>query len=253
MPIPLQYNLHGKVAVVAGDGNGLTPIIAEALAEAGSYIFVVTEHQSIIDEIIPRVEKHGEKAIGIVCDSTDENQVRMAIDHLERQWPKIDILVNNYCTGFAKPFVSVEVDEFNKVIDRNLKSVFFMTREVGKRMEESGNGRIVNIISMLAERGLANSSVFCASQGAVLQLTRSLALEWGTTDIRVNALGIGWINDSNEMPQENDDGLLLRYIPLGRKGLPEEVVPLIVYLASDSCDFTTGHPIYIDGGLTARP
>ena len=106
---------------------------------------------------------------------------------------------------------------------------------------------------MLAERGLANSSVFCASQGAVLQLTRSLALEWGTADIRVNALGIGWINDSNEMLHENDDGLLLRYIPLGRKGLPEEVVPLIVYLASDSCDFTTGHPIYIDGGLTARP
>ena len=253
MPIPLQYNLHGKVSVVAGDGNGLTPIIAEALAEAGSYIFVVTEHQSIIDEIIPRVEKHGEKAIGVVCDSTDENQVRMAIDHLQCQWPKIDILVNNYCTRFAKPFVSVEIDEFDKVIDKNLKSVFLMTREVGKRMEESGDGRIVNIMSMLADRGLPNSSVFCATQGAVLQLTRSLALEWGSTNIRVNAVGIGWIDGSDEIPQGNDNGLLLRYIPIGRKGSPEEIVSLIVYLSSDSCDFTTGHPIYIDGGLTARP
>ena len=116
-----------------------------------------------------------------------------------------------------------------------------------------GPGRIVNIISGLAERGLWNSAVYCASQGAVLQMTRALALEWGRHNVRVNAIGTGWFSEEELPAEEAHKELPVRYIPLRRRGHPRDIAPLVVYLASDSCDYTTGQPIYVDGGLMAHP
>ena len=253
MPIPEEYNLHGKVAVVAGDGGSFTPELCEALAEAGSYVFLMAKSQAVIDEAVTRVQKHGEEAFGVVCDCTSEGEVESAMDTLVARWPRVNILVNNFRTEFAKPFDDVTLPEFDAVMARNVRSVFLLCRAAGRRMLEQGGGRIINIISGLAERGLWNSAAFCASQGAVLQLTKALALEWGRQNIRVNAIGTGWFTTEELTPEEAQKELLVRYIPLRRKGHPRDIAPLLVYLAADSCDYTTGQAIYVDGGLMAHP
>ena len=253
MPVPEEYSLAGKVALVAGDGGGFTPILAQALAEAGARIFVFSPTQAMIDDAARMVGDVGGEAAGTVCGSTDEKSVDSAVVEALARYGRVDALVNNFRTDFAKPFDDVSLGEFEEVMDRNLKPVFLVCRSVGKRMVEQRGGRIINIISGLAERGLWNSAVYCASQGAVLQLTRSLALEWARHNVRVNAIGTGWFSLEEPDPEEAQKELLVRYIPLRRRGHPRDIAPLLVFLASDACDYTTGQPIYIDGGLMAHP
>ena len=253
MPVLEEYKLTDKVAILAGDGGSLTPFLAEALAEAGVRVFVLARSQEVIEEATQRAKERGGEAFGIVCDSTSEGAVESAVDDAVARWGRVDILVNNFRTEYAKPFDEVPLAEFEAVMERNVKTVFLLCRSVGKRMLQQGGGRVVNIISGLAERGLWNSTAYCASQGAVLQLTRALALEWGRHNIRVNAIGTGWFSTEEVPPEEAQKELLVRYIPLRRRGHPRDIAPLLVFLASDACDYTTGQPIYIDGGLMAHP
>ena len=111
----------------------------------------------------------------------------------------------------------------------------------------------MNVVSELAERGMINGSAFAASQAALLSLTRSLAVEWGTRNIRINALGTGWIDVRDQPLEVQQEELLVRYTPLRRKGHPRDIGPLLVYLCSESCDYSTGQPVYVDGGLNAHP
>ena len=253
MPVIEEYLLTGKVAMVVTWTDPFTPYLAEALAEAGAKVFVAARRQAPIEDSVQRVTELGEEAHGTLCDATTEtdvdNALAAALDHFGR----VDILVNNFRVEFAKPFGEVELVEFEQVMRRNVKSVFLTCQAVGKVMIEQGGGRIINITCGLAERGLWNSVVYCASQGAVLQLTRALALEWGRHDVRVNAIGTGWFSTEEPPPEEAQKELLVRYIPLRRRGHPRDIGPLLVYLASDSCDYTTGQPIYVDGGLMAHP
>ena len=253
MPVLEEYKLSDKVAIVAGYSDEITPFLAEALAEAGARVFVIAHRHELIEETVRRVRNLGGEASGTLCDSTREEKVELALEDAVSQFGHVDILVNNFRTEFAKPFDQVTLSEFETVMDRNVKSVFLMCRAAGKRMLQQGRGRVVNIISGLAERGLWNSAAYCASQGAVLQLTRALALEWGRHYIRVNAIGTGWFSAEEVPPEEAQKELLVRYIPLRRRGHPRDIAPLLVFLASDACDYTTGQPIYVDGGLMAHP
>ena len=253
MPVLEEYRLPNKVAVVAGDGNSFVPFLAEVLAEAGARVFVMAQAQDVVDGAVQRAVERGGEAFGAPCDPTNEGDVESALDGVIDRWGRVDILVNDFRTEFAKPMVGVTLAEFEGVMDRNVKTVFLLCRAVGKRMLQQGGGRIINITSNLAERGLWNSAAYCASQGAVLQLTRALALEWGRDGIRVNAIGTGWFSTEELPPEEQQKELLVRYIPLRRRGHPRDISPLLVLLASDACDYTTGQPIYVDGGLMARP
>jgi NAD(P)-dependent dehydrogenase (short-subunit alcohol dehydrogenase family) len=114
-------------------------------------------------------------------------------------------------------------------------------------------GRIVNLISVMAERGVINGSAFSSTQAGLLSLTRSLAVEWGRHNIRVNALGTGWTTAEDIPLEVQREELLVRYTPLRRKGVPRDIGPLLVYLCSESCDYSTGQPVYVDGGLNAHP
>lgn len=252
MTVLEEFSLQGKTAVLAtreSDRNAaLTPSLVEALEEAGATVRVLA---SSYEELF-RATSGRRDASGAVCDAAEEAAVQAAVSDAIAEWGRIDILVNNFQTLFAKPATQVDLTEFQTVMDRNVRSLFLTCREVGREMVQAGKGRIVNITSGLAERGLWNSAVYCASQGAVLQLTRSLALEWGRSGVRVNAIGVGWVT-SEEPSEETPRELLVRYIPLRRKGHPRDVGPLLVYLASDSCDYTTGQPVYVDGGLMAHP
>ena len=252
MAILEEFSLEGKTAILATHESAaeaaLTPFLAEALVEAGATVKVLAPSPAELD----RATSGRARVSGVVCDATLEADVEAAVSEALREWGHVDILVNNFQTLFAKPLADVGLTEYQVVMDRNVRPVFLVCREVGKAMAQAGKGRIINITSGMAERGLWNSAVYCASQGAVLQLTRSLALEWGRRDVRVNAIGTGWFS-SEEPSDEAQKELLVRYIPLRRKGHPRDIGPLLVYLASDSCDYTTGQPVYVDGGLMAHP
>ena len=253
MPILEEYSLKGKVALIAGDGAGSTPTLAEALAEAGARVALMAQSQSILDQSVETVLGQEGEAFGVVADATAQQGVEKALATLLARWSRVDILVNNFRSELGKPFQDIALAEWEEVMARNVRPIFLLCNAVGQQMVQQRRGRIVNIISGLAERGLWNSAAFCASQGAVLQLTRALALEWGKYNVRVNAIGTGWFS-LEELPQaEAEKELLVRYIPLRRKGHPRDIAPLLVYLCSEACDYTTGQPIYIDGGLMAHP
>ncbi len=249
MPVNSEYRLDGKVAFLAGEGDGITPTIARALAEAGAKVFILGPHQPVVEGAMMEVASLGGQSLGLFGEPSDPTSVERALEAFLPIWGKVDILVNNARTSFGKPFDQVTLEEWDEMMRRNVGAAYLLANRVGREMTANGGGRIVNIISGLAERGLWNSTAFCATQGAVLQLTRSLGLEWARKGVRVNAVGLGWLDD--ESNAENDP--LTKYIPLKRRATAEEIGPLVVYMASDACNFTTGQPVYLDGGLLAHP
>jgi 2-deoxy-D-gluconate 3-dehydrogenase len=251
MPIPQEWDLSGKTAIITADRRGWTPFFASALAEAGADVAVAGSDSSDMLEAVKSAEEQGSKALAVRTDVTDADDVEAVVNSVVSEFGRVDILVNNARVEFGKPFVEVTDDEWQTVMDFNVKSMFLCCRAVGKRMLEQGGGRIVNIGSGLAVRGLWNSAAACASQGAIHQLTSALALEWARENVKVNGIGAGWL--STKPPSEEDQKeLLVRYLPSRRKGHPTDLCGLLVYLASDSCDFVTGQTIFIDGGALAH-
>ena len=257
MPILPQYSLAGKTAILNTAGGDDAPILARCLAEAGASIFTVARRQETVDEVLASLPAGVERTVGshagiaTVLDSAD------AVSEALTGWGgadgRVDILVNDGRSLFAKPFFEVGAGEWDEVMSRNLRAAFLLSQAVGARMVAQGYGRIVNIISGLAERGMVNGAAFSVSQAGLLALTRSLAVEWGPHNIRVNAIGTGW-SVAEDIPVEvQREEQLVRYIPLRQKGHPRDIAPLLVYLCSDACDYTTGQPIYMDGGLNAHP
>lgn len=171
------------------------------------------------------------------------------VDRILAELGHIDILVNNCLNPVAKPLLEMSHEEWRRAMDANLTSVFLCCKEVGRHMVAQGKGRIINIISGLAEKGMANASALAASQGAVLQFSRALALEWGRHNISVSCVGLGWFTSKG---QEAPSDPMVRYIPLKRRGTAEDLLGLVIYLASDASDFVSGHMILVDGGLLAR-
>ena len=252
MPVPEEWSLAGKSALVTADRRGWTPYLASALAEAGADVALVgRQGGSDMADAAKAGEQHGRRAVPIEADITNAGDVDSVVAKAVAELGKVDILVNNARVEFGKPLVDVTEDEWQTVMDFNVKSMFLCCKAVGKHMIERGGGRIVNIGSGLAVRGLANSVAACASHGAIHQLTTALALEWALNNIRVNGIGAGWI--STEAPKEEDQqDRLVRFLPSRRRGHPTDLCGLLVYLASDACNFVTGQMVFIDGGALAH-
>lgn len=254
MPILSEYSLEGRVAILATGGGDQAPYLAQALAEAGASVFTVARRKPYLDAVMDGLAgdssiKHG----GVVADLATQSGLAQAMEAFDRRNDTVDILVNDARSMFARPFEEITPEEWDEVQSRNLRATFLITQEVGRRMTSRQYGRIVNLVSGLAERGMINGSAFAASQAAVLSLTRSLGVEWGRHNIRVNALGTGWFTAEDIPLEVQQEELLVRYTPLRRKGHPRDIGPLLVYLCSESCDYTTGQPVYVDGGLNAHP
>ena len=193
----------------------------------------------------------GRRALQITTDVMNADDVEAMTQRVVDEFGKVDILVNNARAEFGKPFENVLEGEWQRLMDFNVKSMFLCSQAAGRRMLAQESGHIVNIGSGLALRGLWNSVAACAASGAVAQITSSLALEWSRRGIRVNGIGAGWITPE-EPTEESQRELLVRYLPSRRKGHPNDLCGLLVYLASDACDFVTGQTIYIDGGALAH-
>ena len=251
MAIPQEWDLTGKTAIITADRRGWTPHLASALAEAGADVAVAGSENSDMTDAVSAVKKLGRKSVAITTNVRDAESVNSMVRTAVLELGKLDILVNNARAEFGKRFEKVEECEWDTLMDFNVKSMFLCCQAVGNVMLEQKSGRIVNIGSALSVRGLWNSVAACAAQGAIHQLTSSLALEWGREGIRVNSIGAGWITPE-EQTEESQKELLVRYIPSRRKGHPNDLASLLVYLASDACDFVTGQTIFIDGGVLAH-
>ena len=251
MPVPEEWDLTGKTALVTADRRGWTPTLASALAEAGADVAIAGSAASDRDDARGEVERLGRRGLSMEADVADSDDVERTVRRVISDLGRIDILVNNARVEFGKPFAEVTEAEWQTVMDFNLKSVFLWSQAVGRLMVEQGGGRIVNMGSGLAVRGLWNSAAACAAQGAIHQLTAALALEWARSNVRVNGIGAGWVT-TEPQTEEAQRELLVRYIPSRRKGHPADLCGLLVYLASDACDFVTGQTIFIDGGALAH-
>ena len=251
MPVLSEYDLSDKIAILATSGGEEAPQLTAALLEAGASVFTIARNVSQLEDILKKTG--GVIEDGIVANLATRDGVEVAMKAFKNRHDSVDILVNDVRSMFAKPFNQTTESEWDEIQFRNLKSTFLLSQQVGDLMIARGYGRIVNIISVLAERGMINGATFSASQAGVLSLTRSLAVEWGRHNIRVNALGVGWFTGQEIDLEVQQQELLVRYTPLRRKGVPSDIGPLLVYLASESCDYNTGQPIYIDGGLNAHP
>jgi len=249
--ISKDFNLSGKIALITGDSEYWAKYAAGALAEAGADVAIAAKNASKLEEAAQEVRSHGPKALTVPTDTTDAAQVQEAVQQVIAECGRIDILVNAADLEFAKPFLETSGSEWHRVLDANLTSVFHCCQAVGKQMIEQKKGRIINLISCLAERGVANCAAYCAAMGGVLQLTRALDIEWAQHGITTNAIGTAWMSEAEKTggPQEE---LLLKYVPLKRYGHPSEMGSLLVYLASDTADFFSGQFLYADGAAMSH-
>ena len=246
-----EFSLSGKTALVAGDSNYWSKYAGAALAEAGADVAIAARNTKRLEEAAEEVRRQGQKAITIPTDTTDASQVQKMVEQVVAEFGRIDILVNASDLLFARPFLEVSESEWRRVLDTNLTSAFHCCQAVGKQMIEQKKGRIINLLSGLAERGVENFSAYCVSMGGVLQLTRALDIEWAKHGITVNAIGTGWMSEVEKTgaPQEE---LLMKYMPLKRYGHPREMGPLLVYLASDTTDFVSGQFLDVDGAVMSH-
>ncbi len=250
MPVLPEYDLSGKTAILATSGGVEAPFLGQALTEGGAVVFAVARTQALLDAVLKSLPPNSS---GAVMDASVPDSAKNVMEQFDQAHEKVDILVNDARSMYAQPLEQISFDDWDAVQTRNTKAPFLLSQQVLPRMAKAEYGRVVNMVSELAERGMINGSAFAASQAAVLALTRSLAVEWSRFNIRINAIGTGLIDTEGQTLEEQQQELVVRYTPLRRKGTPQDVGPLLVYLCSESCDYSTGQPVYIDGGLNAHP
>ena len=248
MPIPKEWNLSGKSIILTTGSRGWASIIANGLVEAGANLVLVGHNQRVLDLAKETTKKHAGRVSTITTDLTSPESIHKAFDEAINLMGKIDALVNDSQVEFSKPFLDISEKEFDSIINRNVKSVFFCCQEIVRHMKTKGDGNIVNFCSVLAERGVANESVYSSSMAAVEQITRSLAIELARTGINVNGIGTGWYTTEEISLEDQMQDPLVRYLPSRRLGRPEEILPLLVLLCSESSSYLSGQTIFVDGG-----
>jgi len=246
-----EFSLSGKVALITGDSKYWGKYAGKALAEAGADVAIAAGNTKRLEEAAAAVTGQGQKAITIPTDTTDAAQVQKMTEQVVAEFGKVDILVNASDLQLAKPFLDTSESEWRRLLDVNLMSAFHCCQAAGKQMVGQKKGRIINLISCLAERGVENFSAYCASMGGVLQLTRALDIELAKHGITVNAIGTGWMSEVEKTGEAHEE-LLMKYLPLKRYGRPEEMGSLLVYLASDTTDFFSGQFLYVDGAAMSH-
>ena len=250
------FDLDGKVAMVTGGSRGIGRAICLGLATFGADVAVLARDPATGQDTAREVEKRGRRGLFIKADVADTGQTSRAVQETVAKLGRVDILVNNAGIGVQDPAENVTTEEWDKVIGINLKGLFFMSQAVARAMIARGEGgRIINIASIFGIVGSElGASVYHASKGAVVNLTRALACEWAKHDILVNCVGPGFIVTDmtkalQEIPALNE--LLKKRHALGRFGCPEECVGAVIFLAGRASTFVTGENLFVDGGYTA--
>jgi 2-deoxy-D-gluconate 3-dehydrogenase len=248
--------LAGKVAVVTGASRGLGRAMAIALAEAGADVALAARSKPDLEETAHLVERAGRRALVAPTDVTSYPAVEALMQSAIAALGRLDVVVNNSGVARVAPLVEWTPEEWRALLDVNLGGVFNGCRAAASHLIARGAGKVINVSSMLGAVGLPGYTIYSATKGAIVAFTRTLGVEWARHNIQVNAIAPGWFSTDMSAPafEGGDDKLadrLLRDIPARRRGRPEEIGPLAVYLASAASDFMTGQTIYLDGGHTA--
>jgi len=250
-----EFDLSGKVAVVTGAGRGMGRYMALDLARYGADLVLCSRTLSELEAVSGDVEALGRKALVVRTDVGQIAEIERMTSMAVERFGRIDILVNN--AGMNVPQWAEEVTEeaWDRIMNVNVKGVFLCAQTVGKVMIRQKKGKIINISSQSGSVGLIKRSAYCSSKGAVNQLTRVLALEWGKHNICVNALAPTFVETPMTRPMLQEKSFrdyVMGNIVLGRLCKPEDLTGGLIFLASDASDMVTGHILHIDGGWTAH-
>ena len=250
------FSLEGKTALVTGASSGLGREIAIGMAMAGASVALIGRTLKPLLDISTDLAEKGYKSLAVRADISKSQEVQSAIKTVVDQFGKIDVLVNNAGTTWRSPITAFDEEQYDRVVNVNMKGTFLCLKYVGIEMLKRGGGSIINVGSSAGQNGMANSIAYCASKGGVAMLTKAAAVEWARLGIRVNAIMPGTFKtpllEACMVQEANYAETIMRKHPIGRFGELEEIVGICIYLASDNSKFMTGGLIPIDGGLNAQ-
>ncbi|NDL67442.1 gluconate 5-dehydrogenase [Anaerotalea alkaliphila] len=250
-----RFSLEGKVALITGGGHGIGFGIGQAYAEAGATIVFNARSGEALEKGLAAYREAGIQAFGHVADVTKEEEIQAMVAKVQEEVGTIDILVNN--AGIIKriPMVEMSAEDFRQVVDIDLTGPFIVSKAVLPGMIRKGQGKIINICSMMSELGRETVSAYAAAKGGLKMLTRNIASEYGQFNIQCNGLGPGYISTPQTAPLREEGHPFNTFIvgrtPAARWGTPEDLAGPAVFLASEASDFVNGHVLYVDGGILA--
>ena len=250
------FSLDKKIAVVVGGAGGIGEALALGLSQHGAGVVVASRNLEALDKVAAEINtKTGEETLAIQADVTDEKSIESLVKEVMTRFGTVDILVNAMGLNIKRDAFDYPMEDWDTIFDINVKGTMMACKHFGRVMKENKQGKIINLSSVREVRGYGGGNAgYCATKGAVGLITKTLALEWAPYNIHVNAIGPSLIITQGTIHIKNDPKLAKKYeaqIPLGKLGMPEDLIGGCIFLASEASDFITGQTIYIDGGLTA--
>ena len=245
------FNLDKKIAVVTGGGSGIGKRVAIALADFGAHLVLADLNEKSAYATASEIKACGKEAIAVKVDVTNPDEVQRMVDFTLKAFGRIDILFNNAGINVRGPAETYSLEDWNKVIAVNLTGMFICAQTVGKVMIRQGGGKIINTASVSAKLGHPGNLAYAAAKHGVIGMAKVMAVEWGKYHVNVNCIGPGVIKtpmtgkafNNIEKYQE-----LVRKVPIGRLGEPEDLIGAVIFLASEASNYITGQTIYIEGG-----
>jgi NAD(P)-dependent dehydrogenase (short-subunit alcohol dehydrogenase family) len=250
------FDLSGQVALVTGTSRGLGQYLARALAKAGADLILTSRKRETLAGFEAEMRSLGRRVASLELDVRDEASIRSMATEAEAAFGPIHILVNNAGCNVRKPALDVTWDDWNLILDTNLRGSFFVAQAIARGMIERGYGRIINIGSVTSVFGYAGLAPYGASRGGIRQLTMSLAADWGQHGVTVNCLAPGWFKTKqNQVLYEDQEWVdyLVERIPIKRPGIPNDLDGAVVFLASEASRYITGQTLLVDGGISVGP
>jgi NAD(P)-dependent dehydrogenase (short-subunit alcohol dehydrogenase family) len=258
--LPDIFSVRDRVAIVSGGHTGLGKVMAEALLQGGAHVAVCSRRpekwSGSFAELKSTADEQNRQLLGFKCDVTNKTQVAEMVDAIMSKFGSVDILVNNAGTAWVAPAEQMNLEDWRKVLDSNLTGSFILSQEAGRHMISKRSGKIINIASIAAFRGIQpeilDTLAYNAAKAGVIGFTRDLAVKWARHNVNVNAIAPGWfLTHMTQLFLASRAEMIAAKTPLGRLGRPSDLKGAVIFLSSSASDFITGQVIAVDGGLSA--